>query len=305
MPRATEQLAAGIDYLLGVDGGGTGTRTVLARRDGRVIGHGEAGPSALGQGVAQAWRNIELALRAAFANAHLPPPAWERCAAAAGLSGASHPPWRDAFLARNIGLARLEVESDSFVMLLGAHRGKPGAILAVGSGCVAEALRADGSRHTVGGWGFPAGDEGSGAWLGLHAVRQAQWALDGRANAGPLARRVWALCGADRHVLQEWCSGAGQFAYAQLAPAVFECEGTDPAAACLLIRAAAALDALSFAVDPKGRLPLAVCGSIGVRLVPRLAPAVRSRLVPTAQGAAAGALMLIRQAVQADMEELV
>jgi glucosamine kinase len=305
MARAPEPASPAIEFLLGVDGGGSGTRVVLARRDGTVLGRGQAGPSALGQGIAQAWRNVELASRAAFDAARLPVPAWDRCAAGAGLSGVNNHPWRHAFVASNIGFARLEAETDSFVMLLGAHGGKPGAILAAGTGSVAEALRPDGSRLTVGGWGFPAGDEGSGAWLGLRAVRHAQCALDGRANPGPLARHVWARCGDDRDALQDWCGRAGQFAYAQLAPAVFECEGTDPAAASLLLEATAALETMALAIDPRGRLPLAVCGSIGLRLAPRFAPAVRSRIVPAAQGAAAGALMVIRQAVHADMEELV
>jgi glucosamine kinase len=246
-----------------------------------------------------------LAIRSAFDAARLPVPAWDRCAVGAGLSGVSNRPWRDAFVGANIGFARLQAETDSFVMLLGAHGGKPGAILAVGTGSVAEALRPGGSRFTVGGWGFPAGDEGSGAWLGLGAVRHAQCALDGRVNVGPLARRVWAHCGAGRDALQDWCDGAGQFAYAQLAPEVFECEGSDPAAASLLMRAAAALETMALAVDPRGHLQLAICGSIGLRLASRLARAVRSRLVPAEQGPAAGALMLIRQAVHADMEELV
>jgi glucosamine kinase len=305
MARTPEHAAPAIEFLLGVDGGGTRTRAILALRDGTVLARGEAGPSALGQGIAPAWRNIELAIRAAFDAARLPVPPWIRCAAGAGLSGVSNHPWRDAFVASNIGFAHLQAETDSFVMLLGAHGGKPGAILAAGTGSAAEALRPDGSRFTVGGWGFPAGDEGSGAWLGLRAVRHAQCALDGRANAGLLARRVWAHCGADRDTLQDWCDGAGQYAYAQLAPAVFQCEGADPAAASLLLRATAALETMALAVDPKGRLPLAVCGSIGLRLAPRMSPAVRSRLVPAAHGPAAGALMLIRQAIHADMEEMV
>ena len=42
-------------FHLGVDGGGTGTRLRLAEANGAEIGFGEAGPSALGQGIAQAW----------------------------------------------------------------------------------------------------------------------------------------------------------------------------------------------------------------------------------------------------------
>lgn len=301
MAIAAEPRELGIEYLLGVDGGGTATRAVLARTGSGVIARGEAGPSALGQGIAQAWRNVELAICRAFEAARLPLAPWARCALGVGLSGVSHHPWRDAFVRADIGFAHLAAETDSFAMLLGAHGGKPGAMLAAGTGSIAEALRPDGSRVTVGGWGFPAGDEGSGAWLGLHAVRHAQCAMDTRANIGPLARHIWAVCGADREELQAWCDRAGQFAYAQLAPAVFDYEGRDPVAADLLAKATAALEVLALAIDPKGRLPLAVSGSVGQRLAPRMSPALRSRIVPAAQGPAEGALMLIRRVIHAEL----
>jgi len=287
-----------VDFLIGVDGGGTATRALLARRDGVVIGQGHAGPSALGQGIAQAWSAIERAILQAFESAAVAAPAWSRCALGAGLSGVSNRPWRDEFVARNIGFARLEAETDSFTMLLGAHAGKPGAIVAAGTGSMGEVLQADGSRFTVGGWGFPVSDEGSGAWIGLRAVRLAQCAMDGRINAGALVRHVWATCGADRDALQAWCDQAGQFAYAQLAPAVFSAETSDPDAAQLLSRAVSALDAIALALDPQGGLPLAVCGSVGRRLSARLSPVVKSRLVDAAAGPAAGALTLIRRIVE-------
>ena len=288
-----------VEYLVGVDGGGTATRALIARVGGPVLGEGRAGPSALGQGIASAWTQVQLAITNAFAAARLTPPPWGRYALGAGLSGVSNRPWRDEFAALNPGFAHLIAETDSFTMLLGAHAGKPGAIVAAGTGSIGEVMRPDGSRFSVGGWGFPVGDEGSGAWLGLRAVRLAQCAMDGRINAGTLVRHVWATCGADRDTLQAWCDQAGQFAYAQLAPAIFDAEATDPAAAHLLSRAVSSLDATALALDPHGGLPLAVCGSIGRRLAGRLSPAVRSRLVDAADGPAAGALTLIRRAVEA------
>jgi glucosamine kinase len=285
-----------VEFLLGIDGGGSGTRALLAR-DGTLLGQGRAGPSALGQGVHQAWLNIESAVRRAFEQARLPFPGWSRCAAVAALSGVSHRPWRDAFVEADPGFAVLEPETDSFAMLVGAHRGAPGAIVAAGTGSIGEVLRPDGSRFTVGGWGFPVGDEGSGAWLGLQAVRRAQGAKDGRAVEGPLVRYVWAHCGADREALQSWCARAGQFAYAQLAPAVFEYAPIDPSAARLLDDAAAALAAIAHTLDPHGELPIALSGSIGHRLMPRFSPALQRRLVDPADGAAGGALMLARKIV--------
>jgi glucosamine kinase len=288
-----------VEYLVGVDGGGSGTRALLARRDGgAVIGSGQAGPSALARGIAPAWQAIATATTRAFESAGLPSVTWSDCALGAGLSGASHAPWRDAFLGANIGFARVALDSDSFTMLLGAHAGRPGAIVAAGTGSVGEVLRMDGSRASIGGWGFPIGDEGSGAWLGWQAVRHAQAAMDGRALAGALARHVWATCGADRVALLDWCRGAGQFEYAQLAPAVFAAEADDPYAVALLESAVAELEAIAHALDPEGELPLAVSGSVGRRLAPRFSPALRGRSVELAQAADAGALTLIRRALQ-------
>lgn len=292
-----------VEFLVGIDGGGTSTRAIVARTEGRELGRGRAGPSALGQGVRQAWRNIGSATRRAFEAAGLAMPPWNCCAMGAGLSGVNHGVWRDAFLAEDPGLFRLEAETDSFTMLLGAHRGAPGAIVAAGTGSIGEALHPDGTRFTVGGWGFPVGDEGSGAWIGLQAVRHAQAAMDGRCAAGPLARRIWRECGDERDALQSWCAEAGQFAYAQLAPAVFEYEALDPAAARLLDNAAAALERIARALDYRGRLPLAVSGSIGQRLLPRLSGELRERLVAPADEPIAGALGLIRRIVEQEQDQ--
>ena len=284
-----------VHYLIGVDGGGSGTRARVTGVRGEEVGTGSAGPSALQQGIPQAWENVLLAVRRAFESAGRALPSWDRCVLAAGLSGVSHAPWRDEFLAADPGFAALEAETDSFTMLLGAHGGAPGAILIAGTGSIAEALRADGSRATVGGWGFRVDDEGSGGWLGLQAVRHGLAAFDGRANPSPLARRVWMHCGDERDALQDWCGRAGQFEFAQLARAVFDCEESDPVASRLLAQATSALEELALAIDPRGRLPLAVAGSIGERLVARMRPFVRSRIVPAQGGAAEGALMLARR----------
>lgn len=297
-------MAATIDYLIGIDGGGSGTRAALQRSSGgHVLAIGRAGPSALGQGIPQAWRHIEQAVRDAFQLAGIDFPGWSRCAATTALSGVGNRAWKQAFLAAQPGLARLDVESDALAMLVGAHQGKPGVIVVAGTGSIAEVLRPDGTCVAVGGWGFPIGDEGSGAWIGLQAVRHAQAALDGRATAGPLARRIWAHCGEDREDLQAWCGAAGQFAYGQLAPAVFDSEAADPAAAAILRHAASAIEQLALAADPDGHLPLAISGSIGERLAPRLPAAVRQRLVPVHESAALGALRLIRHALHEELEQ--
>lgn len=287
-----------IAYLLGVDGGGTGTRVLLASRQGAVLAQASAGPSALGQGVAAAWQQILAATRAAFSAAALPVPDWSVCAMGAGLSGVNHQPWCAQFLALNPGFARLALESDAYTALLAAHGGQPGAMVAAGTGSIGEAIHADGTRHRVGGWGFPVGDEGSGAWLGLHAMAHAQQAMDGRVPAGALATRIQQQCGSNREALQQWVAGAGQFEYAQLARATFEAAADDPVAENMLREAAAAIDRMAAALDPRAALPLAIYGSVGRKLVSRMARATRERCVDSPQDAAHGALHLVHQLLE-------
>jgi glucosamine kinase len=282
-----------VEFEIGIDGGGTGTRAVLARTGGDVIGRGVGGPSALGQGIASAWEQLIIAIRAAFANAGLAVAPWSSCVVGAGLSGVSHKPFRDDFLARNPGFLKLVVETDSYAMLLGAHDGEPGAVVIAGTGSIGEALLADGSRVRVGGWGFPIGDEGSGAWLGWRAMQIAHRAMDNLLPKGALVNSIYQRCGSDRQALQAWCKSAGQYEFAQLALIVFECESADVAAAKLLSEAVDAIAAIAKSLDTTETLPVAVCGSIGQRLMPRLM-ALQQRAVAPTHDAAVGALNLIR-----------
>ncbi len=286
-----------IRYIIGVDGGGTGTRARLAAPDGAVLGQGDAGPSALGQGVTQAWVHIQRAVAHAFEAAGLPPAVPAVCAIGLGLSGAHVPSRREAFLSVAPAYAKVLLTDDGSTSLYGAMAGRPGAVVACGTGSIGEALQADGRRVTVGGWGFGLGDEGSGAWLGLRAVRHAHRAQDGRAAAGALAEAVWAVTGRSREAMLAWSERANQASYAQLAPLVFELEARDAFAAVLLREAVQAIEQHARALDPSGTLPLVVTGSIGLRLKDRLAPAMQQRLVEAAGDSADGALVLLRQAL--------
>jgi glucosamine kinase len=286
-----------IRYRIGIDGGGTHTRARLASADGAVLGFAASGPSALAQGIEQAWKNIEQAVDDAFADAGLSPAPREQCALGLGLAGANVRQRCEEFFRRAPPFAQIALDTDAYTTLLGAHEGRPGAIVAAGTGSVGEALRRDGLRVAVGGWGFPVGDEGSGAWLGLRAMRETHRAIDGRARVGPLVGAVLALAGTSREALLAWCDRPGQNAYAELAPLVFDAAATDPFAAALLDRAARSLEEIAAALDPEGVLPLAVFGSIGRRLLSRFGASIQARRVEPAGDSADGALRLVGQAL--------
>lgn len=287
-------------YLIGADGGGTGTRVRLQSAAGHTLGSGSAGPSGLSQGVAQAWLHIEQAIGAAFADAGLALPPRAQVALGLALAGAERSINRDAFIAADPGYALCLLENDALGALRGAFAGGPGRVVAAGTGSVGAARWADGTLRLIGGWGFPIGDEGSGAWLGVRAMQLAQAVMDGRSPPGPLARAVWARCGHTPQALLDWSLNHGQHAYAQLAPLVFDLAASDTRAGQLLQAAADELARLAQALQPTGLtdgLPLVVAGSVGERLVPRLPAALQACLVPPAGDALDGALQRVRQAL--------
>jgi glucosamine kinase len=292
-------------YRMGVDGGGTGTRLLLTSAEGRRLGEGRAGPSALGQGVEQAWRHILQAATQAVADAvsrgFLPAGTvfneafMRQTRIGMGLSGAENPAWVAAFGRSRPIWDEARLVSDGLTTMLGAHGGGAGAVVTVGTGSVGVALQADERVTVIGGWGWQLGDEGSGAWLGRQAVTYVQHAMDGREPGGPLVQAIAARCGRDRSSLLDWCAQAGQGAYAELAPLVFALEATDPYAARLTDWAARCVEDVVRALDPPGVLALVVCGSVGNRLASRLSPDMVRRMVVPKGDACEGALLLLEQ----------
>ncbi|TQK10411.1 BadF/BadG/BcrA/BcrD ATPase family protein [Herbaspirillum sp. SJZ107] len=284
-----------IDYLIGVDGGGTGTRVRVARTaraGGGEVARGTGGPSGLALGVANAWNAIQAAVAAAFAEAGIAQPPLARIAIGLGLAGVHNKRWAAEFVAADPGYAALVLETDAYACLLGAHEGAPGAIVAIATGSVGKALYPDGRRRIVGGWGFPAGDEAGGAWIGLRAVNHIQQVLDGRREPGAFADALIAHCGGNRDTLQIWLGQATETDYAALAPLVLDHAG-DPVARAILLDAGQEAGNIARALDPDGTLPLALCGGLGAALRDYLPQGLSSRATVAHGDAAAGALRLI------------
>lgn len=286
-----------IEYLIGVDGGGTGTRVRLARADGTELAQGSSGPSGLAHGIGNAWAAVGAAVAQAFAAAGLSP-APERSAIGLGMAGVHNKHWAAQFSAANPGYAAMLLETDGFTTLMGAHAGQPGTIVAIGTGSVGQALLENGEQREVGGWGFPAGDEASGAWIGLRAVNHIEKVIDGRAPSSPFALALIEACGGARDAIQLWLGQASQTSYAALAPIVVEHAASDSVARGLLADAGKEVAAIAAALDPSGRLPLALCGGLGAPLRAWLPPDLLERSVAPQGDAASGALRMIARHVK-------
>ena len=291
-----------IDYLIGIDGGGTGTRAAIADLSGRELIRGSAGPSGLRNGARPAWQAVLEAIHAGFALLQRPCPAWSTMALGLGLAGVHNAQWAQQFLDHNPGFANLALETDARTTLLGAHQGQPGCIIALGTGSVGESLSANGQRREIGGWGFPLGDEAGGAWLGQRAVLYLQQVVDGRAVAGALSNALGRQCGSQRETLALWLAQASQGAYAKLAPLVVGCAAddcADPVARSIMREAAYEIEKIAHALDPEQSLPLALCGGLGHAFDGYLSQQFRHRRVAARGDATAGALLLIRHQLSA------
>ncbi len=282
-------------YLIGVDGGGSGTRIIVATSELEILTQAEGPPSALGQGIEKAWRAIMATLALAFSNAKINAPMLSECAIGLGLSGANNIIWKNEFYLRNPGFKKILVDTDGFTTLLGAHKGSPGVVVAVGTGSVGMVLKKSGDRQDVSGWGFPSGDEASGAWLGLRAASLTQKSLDGRRSASSLTLAVQDHCGKTPEDFLTWLGEAKQNAFASLAPLVFQSANTDPDSLKLLQKAGLEIAIMANALDPLAELPLSICGRLGEALIPHLPDSIKQRNQKAQGDSTMGALHLIAQ----------
>ena len=283
-------------YLIGVDGGGTGTRVILASADGTVLGRGSAGPSGLMHGAEPAWLAILAAIDQAFQAAGLsaPAPVLSEIAIGCGLAGVNNKRWAQDFTAKNPGFATVVLETDAGTTLFGAHQGKPGVIIALGTGSVGEVMLADGSRREVGGWGFPSSDEASGAWLGLRAINHAQHVIDGRSASDDFSAALIAFCGGSPDAVVNWLSQANQTKFAQLAPLVIEHAARNAKANEIMQAAGVEVAKMAHALDATASLPIALCGGLAEPMLEYLPQSLAKRVTKPKGDSASGALILIK-----------
>lgn len=165
-----------MSLVLGIDGGGTRTRASIV--DGEtVLAFAENGSiKRLRVGAKAAEENLREILQDVFAQAGVKGVK----AASAGVASATMPGVKEWIkgVFTDFGVEHSEVVGDEVIALDGAFKGGPGIlqIAGTGSNCIGRAP--DGGRESAGGWSSRLGDEGSGYWIGLHAVRRALRAYD-------------------------------------------------------------------------------------------------------------------------------
>lgn len=216
-----------VEYILGIDGGGTKT---LGRLEHLITGERfeqDGGSSSLTSDFEGACVTLMQIIQGLCAQADCRP---AEISVVMGLAGAGNLS-QVARLKRRLALpfAQLEIYNDARTSLFGANRGKPVAMVALGTGSVGGRLDAQQREHYVGGWGFPIGDEGSGAKVGFHAIQLLLNELDTNEGAvSRLGRYLFEALGAEKDNILNWLRDAKPAAYAELTPNIFKLAANCP-----------------------------------------------------------------------------
>jgi N-acetylglucosamine kinase-like BadF-type ATPase len=179
---------AGRRCVLGVDGGGSGTRCVVIDASGKALSRSSGGPSnPLTTGFDEAAAAIMGAVERATEKAGIE----VFSAACLGIAGTDRPSGRDALMERlEIPSGRVRMVTDAAAALAGATGGGPGVIVISGTGSIALGMNEGGETARAGGWGWRLGDEGSGYYIGNRALISALRAHDGRGRPTLLSKRI-------------------------------------------------------------------------------------------------------------------
>ena len=257
-------------YVLGVDGGGSQTRCVVADLSGRLLATGTAGPSnPLTVGVDACGNAISEAVEAVV----------RRCgvrqfrAACLAVAGVERPYGREALQrkAAALGIAeKVLVVPDAVAALAGATGCGVGVVVVAGTGSIAYGVNEEGETSRAGGWGWILGDEGSGYDIGRRAMVAALRAHDGRAEKTMLVDKLKAELGLrdlSELIDRLYVTGMKSHEVAALAPIVAEAaEEGDEVAAHILTEAGEELGRAAVAVIQRlrlrGRFTVALTGGV-------------------------------------------
>jgi N-acetylglucosamine kinase len=176
-------------HVLGVDGGGSRTRCVIASLSGHILARGTGGPSnPLTAGLDGAADSIKTAIGEAS----------RRCginsfvASVMGIAGTERASTIEALSSRltQYELGDLTIIGDAKIALSGATGCRPGVVVISGTGSIAYGENEEGENARAGGWGWRLGDEGSGYHIGHQALIAALRDYDGRGPQTSITSKI-------------------------------------------------------------------------------------------------------------------
>ncbi len=295
-------------YVLGIDAGGTKTVCLLADASGQVVGEARGpGANLQASGELEVEKVLHRVMDEAVGNRSLRP-----AAICLGIAGVDRPEDGTvvAGIMRRLGQrVQTLVVNDALVALVAGVGDAPGVVLVAGTGSIAYGRNARNQAARAGGWGYVIGDEGSGYWIGRHALASVVRYADGRGPDTRMTPLLLEELGVERPselIHEVYARGLQRQRIAGLAQLVQQArdEGDVLAAEILSLAASHLVTAATSVVTRLGMrgeaFPIVLAGGIfkvvpwlreeAARRLPDVAP--RSQVAPLAVEPAVGAVHL-------------
>lgn len=280
---------------IGIDGGGTKCRASIMDADLQVLGTGVGGPANPFQDVQQAKDSIQTATELAINDAGLPRSAINELIAGAGLAGVNIPSLYDVMSAWDHPFKELHLTTDLHIACLGAHNHAEGAVMICGTGSCGYSCVNDQSL-LIGGHGFPIGDKGSGAWMGLEAMQAILLESDDLGPKTSLSESIGNFLQATGVMIVERMFGAKQCDYAKLAIFVVDAAKAGDAVALRIVEEGAAyMSAVArklWATQPRR---MSIIGGLAPHIIPWMDRDMANKLSPALYQPEFGAVYFAKQ----------
>lgn len=277
-PPINDNTQAQEQLYLGIDGGGTKCRARIISASGRMLGTGVGGPANPLHGVQQTLISIQTATEEALTDAGLPATACNRLIAGVGLAGVNLPSLFDVINQWKHPFQQMYLTTDLHIACLGAHNSADGAVIVAGTGSCGYSY-VNGKSTILGAHGFPFGDIGSGAWMGLEAVKAVLLASDDLGPQTLLSELIGEHLHAKGVMIVDKMAGAKSSDYARLAIFVLDAADRNDAVALAIVKQGAAyLSAVAERLWETKPVRMSLLGGLAQRLIPWMLPAVVERL---------------------------
>lgn len=284
---------------IGIDGGATKTKVRIEDADGCLLTEAQSGPGTIRTNVSKAWYAIIDGIQTALHKIDLDLyDQTHHYHVGLGLAGTEVAESCEEFLSQAHPFASIALKSDAYTACLGAHQGKEGGIIIIGTGTIGLKIE-KGVVTTVGGWGFPHDDEGSGAWLGMEAIRLTLESIDHRREPSDFSKAIFRHFKKDLDHMVTWSNQALPTHFAELAPIVVEyVKRKNPDAIHLVERAGVAIGRTYDALVKQStlpKLPVSLLGGLSHSIEPWLPKRIRTRCKPPQGDATQGAILMIKK----------
>jgi len=284
------------ELFLGIDGGGTKCCALIVNAQGETLGKGLGGSANAYQNLHQTQLSIIDATTMALQNASLPETRMHDLIAGVGVAGVNVP---SVFIAMNQWqhpFKKMYLTTDLHIACLGAHKGAEGAVIIAGTGSCGYSF-VNNKATILGGHGFLLGDNGSGAWMGVEAVKAVLLAQD---HVGQQTLMSQMLCKylqtSSAHIVDR-LSAATSGDYAKISRFVFEAAQQNDEVAINIIREGAQyIDAIAEKLWETKPERMSLLGGLANYITPWLNPTIAAKLsVPLAQPEMGAVLFAMKQ----------